>query len=292
MITCREKSIGRGCIIEEGVKIVCDTLILGDEVIIGVGTDIYLNGRLEIGSLSNIAPNAIIRGNNVTIGSEFWNGGNLGRLMIGGGGWSNPQANLVIGDRCGAHNNYINLNRPITMGNHVGLSPNVALITHGYWQSVLRGFPFREGPITIKDNGIFGWGSTVLAGVTIGENAVVAAGAVVTEDVEAYHVVGGVPAKTVSVIKPNTLSEDEKVEMATEIIKEYKESLAFRNITDIDVVLDYPIVRVNDAIFDLEKEQCQIKQHTAITDDFRDFVRRKGIWFYGRRFKSISKEEV
>ena len=290
MITCRERSIGQDCIIEEDVNIVCDTLILGDEVIIGAGTDIYLNGRLEIGSLSTIGPNTIMRGNNVSIGSEFYSSGNFGSLVVGGGGWNNPQANLVIGDRCVMHNNHINLNRPVTIGNHVGLSPNVDLITHGYWQSVLKGFPFKEGSIIIKDNVIVGWRSLVLANVTIGKSAVIAAGAVVTGDVEAYQVMGGVPAKVLSVIKPDTLTKDEKEEIAAQIIEEYIESLSFRNITNVKIVLDYPIVRVDDAVFDLEKEQCQIKQHTAISDDFRDFVRRKGIWFYGRRFQFIKKE--
>jgi len=287
MITCREKSIGRDCSIEEGVKIVCDTLILGDEVIIGAGTDIYLHGRLEIGNLSTIGPNTIMRGNNVSIGSEFYNSGNL---IVGGGGWRHPNANLTIGDRCVTHDNYININSPVIIGNHVGLSPKVDLITHGYWQSVLKGFPFKEGPIVIKDNVIIGWRSLVLANVTIGEGAAIAAGAVVSKDVGSYHVVGGVPAKTLYVIKPKTLTVDEKRGIARQIIKEFEESLSFREATGVEISLDYPIVRVNNAIFDLEKETCDIKEHTPITDDFRDFVRRKGIWFYGRRFKSIAKK--
>lgn len=49
-----------------------------------------------------------------------------------------------------------------------------------------------------------GWGSgvTVLAGVTIGENAVVGAGAVVTKDVAPNTIVAGVPAKVIKKI-PN-----------------------------------------------------------------------------------------
>lgn len=49
--------------------------------------------------------------------------------------------------------------------------------------------------VTIKKNAWLGAGVSVLPGVTIGENAVVAAGAVVTQDVPANTVVGGVPAK-------------------------------------------------------------------------------------------------
>ena len=69
-----------------------------------------------------------------------------------------------------------NINSQITIGNNVGLRPNVDLITHGYWQSVLKGFPFREGPIVIKDNVIVGRNSIILPKVTLCENAVIGAG--------------------------------------------------------------------------------------------------------------------
>lgn len=49
--------------------------------------------------------------------------------------------------------------------------------------------------IVVGKNAWIGSNSTILAGVTIGDNAVVAAGAVVTKEVEANTIVGGVPAK-------------------------------------------------------------------------------------------------
>ena len=45
-----------------------------------------------------------------------------------------------------------------------------------------------------------GSGSIILPGVTIGDGAVIAAGAVVTKDVEARTVAGGVPAKTIKTL--------------------------------------------------------------------------------------------
>ncbi len=50
-------------------------------------------------------------------------------------------------------------------------------------------------PITIKQGASIGSNATILAGVTIGEKAIVGAGCVVTKDVEANSVVAGVPAK-------------------------------------------------------------------------------------------------
>ena len=56
------------------------------------------------------------------------------------------------------------------------------------------------GPIHIKKNVWIGAGATILPGVTIGENAVVAAGAVVSKDVAANTNVGGIPAKIIKSI--------------------------------------------------------------------------------------------
>ena len=52
-------------------------------------------------------------------------------------------------------------------------------------------------PIIIDDGCWIGANATIIGGVTIGEGAVVAAGAVVTKDVEPYTMVGGVPAKII-----------------------------------------------------------------------------------------------
>lgn len=56
---------------------------------------------------------------------------------------------------------------------------------------------YTYGKVTIKKNAWIGMNVTICPGVTIGEYAVVGAGAVVTKDVPDYAVVGGVPAKVI-----------------------------------------------------------------------------------------------
>ncbi|MFZ1461174.1 MAG: DapH/DapD/GlmU-related protein, partial [Ignavibacteria bacterium] len=52
----------------------------------------------------------------------------------------------------------------------------------------------------VKKGASIGSSATILCGVTIGENAIVGAGAVVTKDVPPDTIVGGVPAKIIKVI--------------------------------------------------------------------------------------------
>ena len=61
---------------------------------------------------------------------------------------------------------------------------------------------YTYGKVTVKKNAWIGMNVTICPGVTIGEYAVVAAGAVVTKDVPDYAVVGGVPAKVIRMQDP------------------------------------------------------------------------------------------
>ena len=66
---------------------------------------------------------------------------------------------------------------------------------------------YTYGKVTIKKNAWLGMNVTVCPGVTIGEYAVVAAGAVVTKDIPAYAVAGGVPAKVIRYLDPEEQKE-------------------------------------------------------------------------------------
>ena len=83
----------------------------------------------------------------------------------------------------------------ITIEDNVLIGPKVNLITENHPLNPNDRKSLICKPIVIKRNAWIGAAATVLPGVTIGENSVVAAGAVVTGDVLPNTIVGGVPAK-------------------------------------------------------------------------------------------------
>lgn len=85
----------------------------------------------------------------------------------------------------------------ITLEDGVLVGPKVNLITTNHpLEPELRRSTYSK-PILIKERAWIGANATIMPGVTVGENAIVAAGAVVTKDVPANSIVAGVPARVV-----------------------------------------------------------------------------------------------
>jgi acetyltransferase-like isoleucine patch superfamily enzyme len=129
------------------------------------GSGSYLHKRASLRSPENISI-----GCNVSIGPD-------NRL------WASPNAKLMIGD-------------------NVLLGPNVVIVTSNHG-SAIRDVPIVDQPWEERDVHIgagswLGANVVVLPGITIGEHSIVAAGAVVTKDVAPYSVVGGIPAKLIT----------------------------------------------------------------------------------------------
>jgi acetyltransferase-like isoleucine patch superfamily enzyme len=82
----------------------------------------------------------------------------------------------------------------ITVGNNVDIGTEVKIFTAEH-DIASPTFGVKVGHVIIEDWVYIGSGATILPGVTIGEGAVVACGAVVTKDIEPWTMVGGIPAK-------------------------------------------------------------------------------------------------
>jgi acetyltransferase-like isoleucine patch superfamily enzyme len=101
-------------------------------------------------------------------------------------------AHTIIGRRClmDCRGSEITLGRNVNFGSQV-----VFVCAKHDIQSPT--FAHSYAPIVVHDYAWISLRATVLGGVTVGEGAVVAAGAVVTSDVEPYTVVGGIPARPI-----------------------------------------------------------------------------------------------
>ncbi len=102
--------------------------------------------------------------------------------------------NVVISGPC-----LVDVDAPVTIGNNVRIGHEVMLLTvdHVIGSADQRCQGTMSAPITIGDGAWISSRVVILPGVTIGAGAIVAAGAVVTSDVPADCLVGGVPARLI-----------------------------------------------------------------------------------------------
>ena len=89
----------------------------------------------------------------------------------------------------------------IKIGDGVLIGHNVVLATINHDIDPSKRSDMHLAPIVIGNNVWIGANATVLPGVTIGDGAIIAAGAVVTKDVPANVIVGGIPAKIIKTIE-------------------------------------------------------------------------------------------
>ena len=94
----------------------------------------------------------------------------------------------------------------VVIGDYVTIALNTMIFCHSNpsmsIEIKMNYYPRKVAPVTIKTGAWIGAGCIILAGITIGENAVVGAGSVVTKDVEPYTVVAGNPAKLIRKLEP------------------------------------------------------------------------------------------
>lgn len=116
---------------------------------------------------------------------------------------NNAVGDVTIGDhtRIGIHCTIIG---PVCIGNHVNLAQGITVtaLNHNFDDKTKRideqGITTK--PVRIEDDVWIGANAVILPGVSIGQHAVVAAGAVVTKDVPSYCIMGGVPARIIKEI--------------------------------------------------------------------------------------------
>jgi acetyltransferase-like isoleucine patch superfamily enzyme len=254
-------------------------LVIGNNVKFGKDINIKVRGRLEIGDNSIIGDRFTVNAENVTLGEYFYNGPTDSRGMIIGGGSSNfPYANLKIGSGMVCHTGHINLAAPVTIGNDVGLSHDVDLITHGFWYSVLQGYPRVFKEINIGNNVIVGWKTVIMSGVNIADNIVIGSHSTVTKSLlESKAIYAGSPAKLIKHITEPPLNE--KIQILKDLIADFKDLMSYYDVPEFTINAEYPYLYINK--LEINTANFSYKgEHDLITDAFRDFARRYGIRIY------------
>lgn len=261
---------------KRNISIKAKSIKIGKNVSFGKDIKVAIKGDFEIGDYSRLGNNCEIFGNSVKFGAHLFNSSGL---RIGGGGRQHPSANFEIGDRCTIHNNFINVCEPVKLGHDVGLSPETAIMTHGYWLSVLDGFPATFSGVTIGDGVIVGYRSLIMMGVSIADYAVVGAQSVVSRSIKEKGIYAGVPAKFIKGIEP--LSLEERVSKVEKIIDEYYKIAEYHNIHE-KLKLDYPWIYFKEFAFNVETFEYKGTEDEE-TDDLRDYIRKWGIRIYTER---------
>ncbi|MEZ2333998.1 DapH/DapD/GlmU-related protein [Mucilaginibacter sp. RCC_168] len=100
-------------------------------------------------------------------------------------------SNAVVGARC-----RLDTRGMIEIGSNVSISQDVIILTADHEMNSID-FSGRVRHVTIEDYAWIGTRAMILPGVTVGKGAVIAAGSVVSKNVEAFSVVGGIPAKKI-----------------------------------------------------------------------------------------------
>ena len=116
------------------------------------------------------------------------------------------QAGATLGEKCSLGQN-VNIGNNVKIGNNVMFGPNVTILSGNHRINYLgkcmtevhdcdkEGIEDKD--IIFEGDNWIGANATILKGVIIGKGAVVAACALVTKDVPAYSIVGGIPAKVI-----------------------------------------------------------------------------------------------
>jgi len=110
-------------------------------------------------------------------------------------------SHLKIGNNCYIGDcTYFDLADEVIIKNNVVISGEVSFVTHAdcnrsnYLEKI---FPRKYGRIMVEDGAWIAFKSTILDGVTIGENSIVAAHSLVKEDIEKCSLYAGVPARKI-----------------------------------------------------------------------------------------------
>lgn len=176
----------RKCRIYRFSEIKCDSackIIVDGKISFGCCGDSWMRGWKKATLIMKKNSSLKILGNHTIYNNCYVEINENANVTIGNGGYFN-------------HGTALQCDKEISIGNDVYIAPNVSIQDYDEHIVLKEGYEPSK-PIHIGNHVWIGKSATILKGVSIGDNSVIAAGAIVTKDVPPNSLVGGIPAKVI-----------------------------------------------------------------------------------------------
>lgn len=210
-------SIGEDVSIGSGSVLIGNEIIIEDHVRIGENTLIEAP-LINIGRHSSIGDNSELVASKLQIGSH---NRILNRVIIDIAGGRYPDSNFISGKGCLLSGEvYVNVCRQVKLGDNVALSPKAMIYTHSFWQSVLDGYGSNFGPVELADDTWMGSMAQILPNCSLGNGSIVISNSLVSQNVKAYNMVGGVPASVLKTDIKKKITSKARIERFQELFTE------------------------------------------------------------------------
>lgn len=300
--------IAESAVLEDGVLLLAPLMRVGENVRIGAGTVIACDVELKIGSGTSIGGDGDMECVRLVIGCDARIMENI-KFDVSGGGV--PEAGIFIGDRTLVSAGcYINGCRPVTLGTRVALSPRAMIFTHRFWHNIFDGNDAAFAAVTLEDEAWLGAAAQIGPGVTVGAGAQIMSGSMVVHSLPANSMAAGIPAKVLKQDVHQELSAKDKVARLEKELGAFLAILESRGCTvkggtkealitspsdrsyrlawpnyptkDLDgvetITLGFGLKDTGASAIDFDRP-CVFGPKTRMTDELRDFFRRRGLDF-------------
>ena len=239
----------------------------------------------------------------------------IGKMVHFGKDFQSSCNNLLIGDGCFIADRviiegdifeigkngfigfeaYLDGGHDIYCGDNVCIGPRAMIYTHAHWNNVLDGYYCKHEKVVVENDVWIGARVIVLPGVAIGEGSVITVNSVVMNDIPAHCLATGNPAKVVISNYPKKPSKNKRKEIINEIYLGILDIFMNKELNDYDLYVKDDFITINhpkkeSVVFDLAGKKIIGKQD-KITDEVREYLRKRGIKFEGLWRYNPSKKD-
>ena len=220
----RGAKIGKGVKIGIGAVISAHEIEIGDGTTIGMATSITCE-KFKVGKRTQIRPFVIIDAQEISIGNDV----TISEVALIRSLIPSTQSKIILHDRVHIFPfAVIDPSRKVEIGEESGVGPGSSIFTHSSYKSKLDGYPVELGEVNIGKGVWLSSDVFISQSVTIGDDAVIGTGTVVSRDIPPGMLVASAPARLIKRKEEFIVNytEQEKFLMLVDIIDEFCQYLS------------------------------------------------------------------